>query len=1447
MGLNNPPPSQDSQPPELTETNGEAAPIQVGIQETVVKTPEGELLDVNEQGASVADIPEDFDYGAAWKDDIDDETLIFEPSEVKKQVRDLSGKVEENRFLPQDAGELIDETGTQFSTGIIEAFAIAPANLINWGFGEAARGIGRTITGKTDAELIAENQQLYGDFQAELPEELKSKTVYGDVVNTLTQFGSAWTGLGALGKINQGRNWIAGAEAAMAYKGGQLTKQSGALAGTVRTALEGLKLQAKDFAVNTINFDADEGNLANFVYDLAGGNPEGMLEWTRYLRTTDEDGEGLGRLKNAFVSQLGDAAGIAVWNAAKLHKQIRKDWPAIKRALEDGGKGAREAAEAFFQGMQKNIDGFDKAAKEAAKAASVDETLDMLQKGLGDAGETTIIKDSDDAFDAVKKIYNEEKKIGQAKDAATRKAKGVKKKAEATDEEVIKDTVTRIAKTSVRKFNGKIFKENIETKINAGEPINFGEELLDAVPETSLTNAEEFKKRFAEVINLTTDSIKRHVSNKAQKEKMVKMVATQIGRPGGGDYDKLVFQAADDLLNKGYKQANDITKIVTDNLGRQLLAKSYLAPKAARINMAIHQAIIDGDEALVKSLKQDLKPILEQLFATEKIDQLIASESGRLLQSRQIPVDMEDAVDVVKVAKDIWKDYPLLSEANFAGDTEATEMLAKTAAELAEGMDFRWHGEHERLGKLFKGAVKLYNNPKVQFLRNAGGFTKRAWTEMFYNGVLANFETLKTVAFGNMLLKYHDTSATLLGSKVALGKLGVEEKAVIEARAFAKYNMEGVLGSLAALGRGDIMGAKNAFSGTAIGEGIGQRMVKGKVSRFDYSKEGRFRGSSPRVFSEEGLAEAFGGQPDDYAGHIIAKIGNVINAPTHNFMGGVDTVFKVANQRARAEAELFLHAREFKNMDWNDAEQYAVEHVDEVIEDLITARSVDFVDDVAAHLTSKEFGLGELRRLHQNLVDNTDKVALNMSLRNSAYSDRPLFKAGRDWDAFLKGNLGPFGYWLSPFTKTWVNAATYGSELLPGINLLDPHYRAAFTGKAGAEAQANALGKMIMGTSVFMAGAGAAKSGWLSPITPSPDGRSNINQLTGEGLYTMRFGQGDESVTLNFRKGIPMVDGFFLSGKIWQLGEAAAEGTMGYDEMMVGGMMAAGEAFGSAAMIKGVGVSLDSFLNPSYSTPDNLMRNVVISGMAAPLLNPGQRFWDNITRFTDPHYRDYRTPVEYTLSRLPGASNTQSPVYDMFGEGRPRLDYLGDTVPFVGKAVRSLTPIGIRFNTKDALAEEVRRLQQFGHAFTPPNKNVKIEKTTFPLDQYKNDEGKSLWDVYNESFSNAKFSYVGTQSGNTVRKDNLSLREYLSEFIKDDIYQNDMQDTTINKITGKRVKFVGSRWAALSEIYQDAKEGALSQITDDLDNFKNYTNRDGLTITEVIEQVEKIQEDVERE
>lgn len=1391
-------------------------------------------VDTSGAGVEAADDEQFFDPTEAIADDLqqsydpEDDILPWNRGAA------LQARIESTQDLPA-ADDLSKATG-RLTKDIVAggaSAAVGVGNLINAAWTAGARALGQRLTGKTGEELAAENPLLYGDAKAELPDWLKPDNLESGLVQGATQGAIAWTGLGIASKLAEGLGAITGISgavqnSALATKLGQLGEQAAAeyphLTRLAQTTMEAIKLQGADAVVNFTAFDGHQGNIMNLVQDMADGNASIVGQVSRYisrpLAVQADDNEFEARLKNSITGLLGNAGATAIMSAAKIARAIRR----VKES------GESQAITEGLRQIQAEAANLESAASEVF--SDTQETLDYLMaQPAADATEAVVphpmdsrppvvIEDEDTIGDFNTKYYGEGAKPLNKRIAEQRRA--------------ALEMAAQRGKQSIDAFDWGQFQESIGSKFQAGEPVVLHEELIDALKDVDITDIPKFQKHFRKVINATTTQIKRYVSNPEQVNTAKRVLSEDIGDAAlRGELNS----AIEELITKGADSVAAVRQATLDMVGLKMMEK-VLAHKVTEELAAFHDAKLLGATGRKSQAAALVNQYQETFMQADSMRRMLASEAGRMLQATQINPSDGDSVDLVKqilkrtrAAADAGSRRPLSEDELGAAAAAANEFIGIDGGSVTT-----------------KGAKHTMQWLKA--LQMSGHLGLSVVRDTFYNAVLSGMETLKNIGWGNFINRNYDSATTIVGS-IATANDKTLATALDDAVAFWRYQAEGAMGGLKVL-------------------------ATGQRSKFDHAP------ILPRTVSADGLRQQFGASYYDlfpnkvgrFADQFVDKLGSAVNFSVTRVIGGIDTVMKVSNFRAVTYSELKSIARGQGIVDEKEAERWVQKHLGTVTEDIIRGRATNFhprkTGAPASPLT-----LEQLETINQRIVGRAEHAALAHPLEKASdpyyhpgyevktkgkrphqytSSDRWAFQVMRSFDSTMK-KLGLIGTEMAPFTGTFINSAQQAADNIPLLNTASPHFRARLRGEYGPDAQSNAWGKLILGAALATSGICMAKAGVLAPVAGSVSDKKQNKALTGQDTYTIHLDTtewpewskvpGTNGVTLNLQRGAPLVDAIFLPARLYQIGFGPEANTMDGQTKLYASIVALSEAFGSGRMLKGLMGSVDSLVNPSYSTPDNFYRNVVL-GFSGSVATPGGRINDSLTRFTDPYYRDFTTTgnyfqdlQEYAKSRMVGLSNSESPVYDYFGNPRPRDDYVGDTLPLAVNIAKLVSSVGIKYTVDDPLALELARLGRNGQALTPPKKTLSIEGIKVPIDKFTDSTGKSLWDVYNENF--AKLTPRGRLSVNYNGDGTRNVRETMNALINSEDWAI-MHDSVASKVAGTRNIYVGSRWTALYGIYAEAKEEVESMMfgghgmAPDEHYFNNFSTPDGKTLREWIEQ-----------
>lgn len=1037
---------------------------------------------------------------------------------------------------------------------------------------------------------------------------------------------------------------------------------------------------------------------------------------------------------------------------------------------------------------------------------------------------------------------------------------------DADQQEAIRQLLQEKMHQTNEHFDEDAFQASINDALENGETIDIHEEILAAIPDKALENTETFQQVFPRVVKSTLQGVTRYVPHSERLNRALSIFGFD---PGVERSTKALtgLHYAGDTQNALKIQI----KVLENKVGESLIL--YGEAKASK------------DAGLIDEAYRELSRWSRAKTQAEFEYGLIGSELGRFLNERKIKVTDEQAMAaahraVQEAVEKARRNLPIYAKDGDTLSKEEADVMAAAAMDLYKGISGKGPGWRQKaakytsifinsalgrmtftgpLGTLYGGAfggaygavggsviggvggaITHPDDPLGGYQKGAtsgfnagwalgsgvgavgggvagvaGGmkglkFTLGATQEIFYNNVLAHFSTLKSIGLNNALLKGYDTAGTGLGA-LAKGDMAQVQRTLDETGAFVRYMGEGVAAGLSVL-------------------------AKGEKHPWDYTA------NNARVISKDGLRQYFGASAGDvlkgtkfehfgnFSDKVVDNIGRVVNFPTGNMIGGLDTVFKVANMRAIIYTELKGKARDLYSMNEAAAHAYAAQHLDFVTHELIMGRAMKFKPGMPTY--SGVFSRTQLKNINAKIIGSTDQFSLSHPLRASEsafnggpkHSDRWIFKTGAKIDDLAR-QFGFAGTWTVPFAKTFFNAVQYGADNIPVLNRLSGTNREILKGNYGREAQYNLLGRTWLGAGLAAIGAGASMTGLVAPITGSRAAVSQQRAITGEGNYTLRIPiDGQKSATVRFDRMSPISDMMLSPARWWQWGSNTLDGGLDPGAATVSAMAMGTEAFSVGRFVRGASVGVDSLLNPTYSTADSLYRNVVVGGVGSVVM-PGGRALDQVSMFTDPEYRDFNTLKEYVAARTPGVNNQMSPLYDPFGNERPRDDYIGTTQDWALNLTRGLTVLGVKYTPNDKISDELSRFGVQGYALTPPSKNVSRDGVMVALDHYRNAKGESLWDLSNKLLREDK--RVGAIDGKMV-----TLREALNQLVHSEDYVKHQHDNTVSRVTGKTNRFVGSRWGSIQGLYSYAKDRVYGKfgILWSAENLNDYKDPDGNTL-----------------
>lgn len=228
-----------------------------------------------------------------------------------------------------------------------------------------------------------------------------------------------------------------------------------------------------------------------------------------------------------------------------------------------------------------------------------------------------------------------------------------------------------------------------------------------------------------------------------------------------------------------------------------------------------------------------------------------------------------------------------------------------------------------------------------------------------------------------------------------------------------------------------------------------------------------------------------------------------------------------------------------------------------------------------------------------------------------------------------------------PFVKTPINVLRHAWKMTPGLNLLQTEYRQMLKGAVGQEAQAHAIGQIVLGSTFASIAAALAADGRMTGGGPRDPKLLAALRATGWQPYSLTW-TGSEGKRHYFPLGrfdpvgmpMAMIADLVESGQVTPESKSLERGAAAV-------VLALARNFSDRTFLR----NADSLLRAA-SEPETQLGKFggQIAGNALPLssllrgMNP------------DPYLRDARGFLDSMLKGLPGYSETLPPRRDSFGE-----------------------------------------------------------------------------------------------------------------------------------------------------------------------------------------------------
>lgn len=351
-----------------------------------------------------------------------------------------------------------------------------------------------------------------------------------------------------------------------------------------------------------------------------------------------------------------------------------------------------------------------------------------------------------------------------------------------------------------------------------------------------------------------------------------------------------------------------------------------------------------------------------------------------------------------------------------------------------------------------------------------------------------------------------------------------------------------------------------------------------------------------------------------------ASYRNIVGLPTR-FLGAADEFFKVMRYRAVIQARASVEASD-RGLTGMDAQRYIREALERAI-DPATGRATD-----------------------ANVIREAQSVTFQQDLN---YETTIGGSFGKSIQSARKSS--PALSIILPFVKTPVNVIRYGIKLTPGINMAQKEFRDAILGKAGAEAQAHAMGQMGMASMFGGLAAHLALTGQITGAGPDDYRLKQELLSTGWKPYAVRW-QDEQGNTKYFTLG--RFDPFGMAfGMVADIVENMQKNPdADYSAHMTAVAVAIAKNLGEKTFLLNLNSAMEAFLDPERQLGKWL-------GRTAGSMLPGSSLMRGMN--PDPYLREARTFVDGLIRGVPGLSTTLPLSMDVFGQPIERFVGVVDT------------------------------------------------------------------------------------------------------------------------------------------------------------------------------------------
>ncbi|MBN30014.1 MAG: hypothetical protein CMB34_05060 [Euryarchaeota archaeon] len=1162
--------------------------------------------------------------------------------------------------------------------------------------GDVAAAIPRGVAGALQG-VYGLVDALAQDILPDAPENFGlggSKTMAGGMVESIVQFGTGFvpglniaSKLGKIGKI--GKAVDAGNKAVRSLQAANRNVPALLLARGMEAGKYATAGAIADFTV----FDGHEQRLSNMIQMV----PELQNPVTEFLAADEEDSELTGRMKTVL-----EGAGLGVAVDAVL-VGLRAFRAGVK-ALPD-----RQAASVALEQSLKEQDAAKAAAKQTDEA--VEETVEAEVK------QTAVI--DDDLKQMTKSQLREEAKkhpgvkrngkgvtvqslregIADARAAAKREAGEATEQvteavAKQADETAQTPTTTQQADEAVEAGPEKTADEmrnDLTSTENSGGTLEMVEKYLTKRVDEALKQSE----KAVDESSLTRETAEVFDEKVGQQFKTDSETAMQDA--------KLIDEATGTKLTTlevQIRNAGDVTeetrKALINNRYRMGAIRELLTQTRSRLESVMKEAADDGLSKIESNKKLAEFLLMQKNFKTLSNNiRATQSEFGRNLQSIQRGTGDTRAG---RLARDIAEESPL---EKFSLENLDQKEVVDRILDISGGED----AVRAELKK-FQDVLNL--NPDtgaaLKYARGKAG-VMGAINEWWMNSILSGPTTMIVNLAGGL-------TTTLLAPL---------ERATGQALAGNFQNAGIEFGRLLAIPSQIRDSLKVAKMATMSGEGV---LEKIGTRADDQAPVG---GSQIEALIDQNIKDT------DTMGAIAAKwmARNVVNAPG-KFLAGTDEFFKQLNYRTTVKAELYKRGVAERVVRPDKLDEWVEQEFKYIVDDGQFLSAQKFVDEAQARFAPNDpnrgFKINEYvtskMRLYNPIAEKALATARDATFTTPLRKDRGALSGAGKMLSDITGNY-PVLRIILPFVRTPTNVMQYVLERVPlagssqrsaireRMAQLFADDRAALQG-VDQEAQAEALGRLATGMTLFTGATVAAMNGGITGGGPQNNNQRKLKEQTGWQAYSIKIGDS----YISYQRLDPFASFFGITADLVDImSKGDEEQRKDAEDLALGVMMAISKNITSKTYLKGIKDFTGVLFDPEMTVPGFARRTA--ASFAVPNL------FAQVARSGSDPLMDIKNMTDALKARVPGLSDSVPHRRNMLGEE------IMDNGTYA--AVDLVNPFSYSTVKDDKMMQEFDKV---GHGFSAP----RSLKNGVELRDYFNNRDQSAYDRWLELSSGVRIN-----------------------------------------------------------------------------------------------------------